>query len=493
MGRKRIYELQMPAGRVVSQREFRVSKNMAEYSYARKPKVQEIAMAREIPPVKPMEPIDDSWFFEEQKQAPKQAIFLSHPVANLASDSANFAAEEVKFAPILRETTKTNTEKEKDLPPKIPPRSPEVSGLDDFGWGVLGSLRDPMGKPNSRLPHPDGQTAGRQTTGGNSLNSDDLDDEMAEPLLKKKRDKKPKNQREFQAEAAALSNAGHIVNPLGKVDNRKKELNWKLARDIGPEGAVTTPQLWRHLVKLWDSRFGEGILENMLSHDKSAMNSAFGELKQQFINTCSNFEPTNRELSEYFDWFLDPKRLSGMLASAKYGGKNGMIHFRQLSGAVYIKRFYDEVIARRQLKNPIIETAIKSKADEFAGLVEQMFNEFRNSYEDNYQFALKIVSNGYAMAAQFLHDEKDMTDSECRQRIIYIMAEFIKSVPTHAKAVKHLKTGLITTKEHAPLLRKETCIWFDWEEKTRDLIEVAIEKSGVNIDEQRNETGGTPS
>jgi len=493
MGRKRIFELALPVGDIMSQKDFRVSKNMAEYSYAQKKPVEPTIMAHV--PIKPMEQLDQSWFHEEANPAPKKPLFLSNPATNFASKPTNFAAEKANFAPILRETTETNTERKTDLPPKSPPRTQIFDGFEDFDSGVRGSLRDPNAPPNSRRSIPDGQTAGRLNSGETFLNSkektDGSDDEFSEPLMPttKRKPKGPKNQREKMGEARQLSNAGHIVNPLGRVDNRKKELNWKLARDIGPDGAVTTPQLWRHLVKLWDDRFGPGILENMLSNDKGAMASKFGDLKQQFINTC-NHEADNRDLAEYFDWFLEPKRLNGILANAKYQCAKGSVHFNQLSGAVFIKRFYDEVIGRRKLKNPMLEPAIISKADEVSGLVEQMFSEFKAAYDDPHKFTLKMVSNGFAMAAQYLHDEKELSDSECRQRIIHLMAEFIKSIPDHAKAVKYLRKGLITTKEHAPLLRKETCIWFEWEPKTKDLIDVAIQQAGANIDEQRNETRG---
>ncbi len=489
MGRKRIYELAMPVGSVMSQKEFRVSKNMAEYSYAQKTIAQAVTLARNIPP-RPMESIDQSWFHETPKLPQKPALFLSNPATNFASNSTNLAPEKANFAPILRETTETNTEIKKDLPPKIPPRTLKTDEVVDFDFDGTGSLRDPNGTPNSRRPVSSGQTAGRTNSEENFMNSKNNkseDDELSEPLVNKPKNKKPKTQQELRGEAIRLSNAGHIVRPLGKIDNRKKELNWKLARDFGPEGKVTVPQLWRHLVRLWDDRFGAGILENMLSHDKSAMASKFGDLKQQFLNTCSH-DASNRDLAEYFDWFLEPKRLNGILLNAKYQGPKGSVHFNQLNGSVFIKRFYDEVIGRRKLKNPMLES-VESKADEVAGIVEQMFTEFKDTYDDPYKFTLKMVSNGYAMAAQYLHDEKEFSESECRQRIIQLMVDFIKKVPEPIKAVIYLKKGFITTKEHAPLLRKETCIWFDWEEKTKDLVDVAIQQSGVNIDE-RNESGG---
>lgn len=485
-GKGRTYRLGAVKGPVVSQKEFRVSKGMSEYSYATKAQKEPKVMTGES-----IENIDNGWFMEADKEAKateKQAVFLAKAVDNFAAETVNLAPEKANFAPILSSTNTPVTKTEQKLPPKVPPRTPQVEEFEDFnptpapGSGVSGSLRDPDVRPNSRP---------NVAEGGQSRLRNDVttftiskSEEWSEPLYEKKKLKRPKTEAERRIEASKQSAKGHIVNPNGTPDNRKKEVNWKLARDIGPDGAVTIPQLWRHLVKLWDKSFGEGILENMLSKDKSALARTFGELKQSFIKLYG-FEPSNRDLAEYFDWCLEPKRLEALLANGKYvdpANQKAGLHFRQLCGSVMTARFYQEVIVKRKQAEAKLPGVEISKADAAVMVLDQRFSRLRSTFDDNWKFLFAMVETGYALTAQFLYDEKTMTDSECRQRIINCMAEFLKISSNKLAAVELLKKGVANTKKNSHLLRKEVCVWFEWEEKTKDLVEVAIQQSGVNIE-----------
>lgn len=473
----RVYRLGRTAGPIASQKRFRVAKGMPEYAYAQRKGQGKEAV---------VEKIDEAWFKEEPAPQ-KQALFLAKPADKFAAESAKLADEKANFAPILNSSTQTAvTKKEQTLPPKVPPRTLQVEDLDDFlstpvaaATESSGSLRDPVGQPNSRLTQSDGLDGHREGKEDFQLNS--KGDEWSQPLPGKKPPRK--TERERIAEAAKRSAAGHIVNPNGTPDNRKKELNWKLARDIGPTGAVTVSQLWRHLVKLWDSSFGPGIIENMLSKDRSAMDSTFGELKQAFIQLC-DFEPSNRDLAEYFDWFLEPKRLASILSGGKYANPNdpkSMLHFRQLCGSVFVVRFHKDVVSKREgCKKPVGET---TKADRSISAIEEIFGRFRESCDKDLDFILAAIGNGYALAAQFLHEEKNMDESACKQRIIKAMKNFLVEQKDKKKALGYLKRGMANTEMYSSLLRKETCIWFEWKEKTEGLIDIALEQSGVNPDE----------
>lgn len=315
----------------------------------------------------------------------------------------------------------------------------------------------------------------------NCMSSENAD-EFDEPLLHKKKVRVPKNERERRAEAARESNKGHVINPIGRTSNRKKSCNWKLARDIGPTGSVTTPQLWRHLVMAYDKAFGSGILENMISRDKTALEAMFSNVKQAFIETCK-YETDNRDLAEYFDWVLDPKYLTRILSdSDRFGNmqKNGpkIFHYNQFSGAVHVKRFYDKIIRPRLDKGKDGESdsqAIKIYED-----IHKFFKEFEDAFSDDMAFCFKMTENGFALAAQFLCDEKELSESECRQHIIRAMSNFIKANKDDPqKAIDYLKMGYQSTKEHAILLFPKTSIWFDWEEKTKDLVDLAAQQAGV--------------
>lgn len=487
-GKGRTYRLGAVTGPVMSQKQYRVSKGMSEYAYAKPAKKESKVMSGES-----TENIDNSWFIDgekEEKTAKKQAIFLAEAINNFAAETANLAPEEANFAPILNSTNTESTKLEQKLPPKVPPRIEiPVEDLDDFdpvsGSGVAGSLRDPEDRPNSRpILAEVGECRLRDEPKSFMISKKNGEDEWSEPLYEKKRVKRPKTEAERRLEATKQAAKGHIVNPNGTPDNRKKEVNWKLARDIGDTGAVTIPQLWRHLVKLWDKSFGPGIIENMLSKDKSALTRTFGELRQTFI-TLFDFEPSNRDLAEYFDWFLEPKRLDSILNSGKYAdpGKPKIeMHFRQLGGSVFLTRFYQEVILKRKQAEVKPTHGVEmSKADAAVLILDQRFSRLRATYDDNWKFLFAMVQTGYALTAQFLYDEKGMTDSECRQRIIQCMAEFIRESSDKPGAVEHLKSGIENTKNNAHLLRKDVCVWFEWQEKTKDLIEVAVQQSGVDI------------
>lgn len=402
-----------------------------------------------------------------------EALFLDPEEDNFASKSANLSAEKANFAPILTKDLKKETKK--DMPPKGPPPEKKPESFDELlGLEPAESLRDSDGSPNDRRPIP--ESLRFPETAKSFSKSNENDDEFSEPLIHKKKEKQPKTRKEAQQVAMQKIANGHIANPLGITNNRKRRLDWKRACDIDETGAVTTAQLNRHLIKLWNSAFGttgedKSILELMVSQDRTNMTKEFGDITQAFIDTV-NFEPTYRDLAEYFTWFLDPKRISKMLQSARFSGG---VHFQMLKGGGFIKNFYDQVIEKRP--NSKYNPAGISKAEESLDLLERMFTEFKEAYSDNYEFAKKMVANGYALTAQWLHEERNMNDSECRQRIIFIMAEFIKAVPIMENAIEFLKLGLTSTKEHAYMLREETCVWFDWKQKTNDLIDVAIEQA----------------
>lgn len=501
MGRKRILELALPAGPVISQRNFRVNRKMSEYSYAQKPlSVHHVNMtvACSIEPSKPQKsqqpPLDQSWFYSDI-QPQKEALFLSKEGANFASEKDNFTPKKANFAPILREATEIKTNKEKNLPPKrspLPLQKPtdlttEVKGLggEIWGEGFEGSLRDPDGMLSHPMKDDYRRLNSESRSDFNQEKERNEDPEMSEPIFVKKT-KQPKTAQEKRAEAVRLSNAGHLVSPLGRTNNRKKKLKPKLACDIEPTGKVTTAQLWKHLVNLWNDRFGVGLLEKMVSTDKSAVASMFENLQQQFIKTCDEYKPDNRELSQYFDWFLDPKRLTGMLSFTKFD-KNTMVHWNALAGSTYIRKFYDQhILPKRYAQEEIIVVSGLPEAKinaEKKKSIRQSYAKFRNSYDDAYDFGLEMIRHGYVFTAQFLHEDKELTEDEIREKIIQTMVYLLQISNNKKSTVETLQGGLRRTEELMVMMPKRITIWYDWKEKTKGLIETAIEKSGIDPNE----------
>lgn len=146
--------------------------------------------------------------------------------------------------------------------------------------------------------------------------------------------------------------------------------------------------------------------------------------------------------------------------------------------------FFRQIIARRILSKCAKLGAVKDEKaaalNEKAEMLDKAFSDLKAAEEtaNDRAFAFAMVEHGYALAAQFLHEEHGLTDSECRQRIIAVMALFIRSSSSAANAVEHLRLGTRRTASLKFLLYEDS-IWHECEEKTRDLVDVALQQSGV--------------
>ena len=461
-----VYRIGVPAGPVCSQRTFRVNKGLADYRYARSPSMN--PDTEQLP----------DFFADDavESTVPNRKILPSAAVESTVEGGRIYRPEGKILPPFPSTTTETNhrTELKKgttDLLPPIPPRSFSDSTAGDEGL---------PGQPDGC---PGGPAGGRPSEEGCRLPegqeriSNEKNDDQGDKFFPGKHEKKHKTLRERRAEAVQKIDAGHIANPLGAPDNRKRQHNAKMARAIEATGAVTNAQLWGHLVRLWDAAFGEGILENMMSKDKSAVAALFSELQGKFATITGGFYPENRDLAEYFTWFLDPKRLSGILSSAKYASGKDCIHVRQIAGQVYIKRFYDEVIARRKDHTVSVAVRSKSQADKMAVRLEEIFQDFRENFSNHYEFTIKMAAHGYALAAQYLHDECGMDEPACREHMIQAMLTFYRGIKDKAKAEKFLRAGVESTGANETLLLPDSCIWYNWREKTTGLVETVVERA----------------
>jgi len=292
-----------------------------------------------------------------------------------------------------------------------------------------------------------------------------------DPLIQEQKKKgKTKTKRDNKIEAIKMISNGHVANPLGVVDNRPKPLNPKLARDVPAENISTVPQLYRFLLKKYKEIFGEDIIGQLLPDDKTAIAHRFSELAQKFRDCCG-FEPKRSDLAFYFEWFLDAGRIQKMMLSKKYRGQNIFVSWEQLTGSVYIKRFYDEVLSKRNMSD-VFET-------ETTGAKVRKIYDTILSYEKNKQtLMIAFVNAGYILSGQFLYDEKNMTEEDSQNYILSLMTEFISTSSDRDKAIEFLRRIEDSTKSNMESC-KNGCIWYDWEVKCKWMLDKSIEVSKI--------------
>ena len=450
-GRRVLRLREPPCNSICSQREYRTRKGLPEYSY-RSSKMKEKKEQDDL----------TSWVFDGDNEPKKDDLFCSNLGVKFTPGGGEIRPPEGIISPTVLCNTMNDT---KILPPIVPPPSPPEQGEQGSASRTQGGV--------ARCASPLADDLRRRNP---SEFFEEGKEELGDPIVLP-RTKRPKNQRERQAASQAKINQGHIANPLGGPDNRPHRCNPKLARDISLDRAVTVPQLYRHVCKIFERAFGPGVFEGMMPSDRQAIGSMFGELKQRFIDCCNGFDPSYRDLAEYFEWFMEPKRLARMLSASKYTqGNKPIIHFRQVLGAAYIRNFYDEVIKHRLVSQA---PRRNDSLGEMAEFWESVFQEFRTVQGSNWKFCRTMAAFGYAATAQFLADEYGYDESACRQKIISEMTQFISSSKERDKAVEYLSLAEKAS-EHCSKHLDDKCIWYDWKDRTGDLLKVACEKAGVS-------------
>jgi hypothetical protein len=488
-GQNRVYRLGIPPdGPLLSQREFRTAKGMAEYAYARQENnTVTVDMDKEDDELK-------NWLFgnasEEPAPAPAQqncnqnnTLFFEPVADNFAQTSGNFCPNEDNFAHVLCSTREVKTQKELQPKPflvhdgKVPDIAEQTScGGDGLASRAMGCRNGgPPSDDSSRREQPDIFSRMEENPAESS--------DYAEPLLKQQRKRgvrQPKNQQERQTIAQNKIQNGHTAHPLGGPNNKPRRCNPKLARDISPDRSVTVPQLFRHLAGLYEKAFGIGVLENMVPTDRTAITAMFGELTQRFIDNCEGYNPSYKDLAEYFDWYFEPKRLEGAMKTSKYSESPGVVHFRQVLGAYYVRKFYETIIQVRQRTAPDIVTKDRLEINEAKDFWHNAFTEFREVYESDYKMCVAMVKYGFAAFAEFLHEEYKLNAEECRRRIVAIGAGLIRTSKVPANGAKYFKIAVETTESKSRFL-DEKCVWYDWKPRIEGIVEAAIAESGIKV------------
>jgi hypothetical protein len=305
------------------------------------------------------------------------------------------------------------------------------------------------------------------------------------------KDKKPRNQRERRAEAFKKHNRGHVVNPTGGPDIRLRQFDWKKARDIGSEGSVTTAQLWRHLHLKYEEAFGDGILEGQMPQDRYAIGAWFDKLKQRFMKTCS-YQAENRDLADYFTWILDPARLDSMMGMGKLTASKNYLRVEQIQGSVYVQRFYNEVIRRKE--GVVVNTANEhlKKWQMISDEVHTAFDFMVQTADSDIGIVISLARYGFALMLQFMMERNGMSEGQARKRIVNAMKDFLKNSKNFDDSVKLVSKALEATERFEFTYNKYT-VWKEWREKCKGLTEEAVngakeERAAKQTEEEQGET-----
>lgn len=287
----------------------------------------------------------------------------------------------------------------------------------------------------------------------------------------------PRNQREARAEAHAKYAAGHLTKPTGRKILPKR-IQWQSARDIdlASDATVTIPQLTKHLILAYANTYGdEEIVVNMLPMTLTAMTSFFGELRQSFVVNARH-EATNRELAMYLTWFLEPGRQKILFKVSKYTSQAAP-HVRMLKGALFVRKFFDEVLTRKVSTAPALSASSTQREllHYNSEVVIKAFNEMRDAKEDNDEIVVCLYRHGFVLVGQFMKDELAMTESQCKGRIIDAMSKHLRGREDKADAIEFLRAIEKTTEVKSQVY--EDCMWQDYKEKTSGFVDLAVEIS----------------
>jgi len=198
-------------------------------------------------------------------------------------------------------------------------------------------------------------------------------------------------------------------------------------------------------------------------------------LKQRFMKTCG-YQVDNRDLSEYFAWILDPARLDRMMGMGKLTASKNYLRVEQIQGAIYVQRFYNEVIRRRD--GIVLDTENKAikRLQAISDEIHEAFDFIAESYDTNVGIILSMARYGFPLVLQFMVERHGMSEGQARKRIVDNIKEFVRDAEKPDKAVKFMDKAMESSKTFEFTYNRYT-IWKEWKEKCEGLIEEAVEKA----------------
>jgi hypothetical protein len=445
IGQRRVLRIGVPTKSIVSQKDFRCQHGVG--GYARLKRKDFILKPCEInhPPIDAI--------------SPSPGRVISPPLEGKSPSHIVYRGE---VEEILEQT-----------PPQPPP--PEEVGLAALDR-------------EAALPRP--QTKGCALREGGKDFFEDAEKGMSAMAKPKKKefpceplesgDAKRKNTQERVAEAIALHNRGHIVNPLGKVDNRGRRLYPERARPIGETGEPTDAQLYRFLHDKFEENGWHGVFVQEMLPFRDSVAARLADLRQKFMETCG-CQAKNRTLYEYFRWFLDPSRLDVFMASAKRAGRDYPA-WQQMCGTVYLRRFYESEIKNPKARSePSAGKKIEKIQDHIAYL-QYAYDRIRKSENSELETVRCLRDFGIVMYAQYLHDQRGLDGSEAKQSVIGLLTHFLNGFEgdDRAKGAKYLSSIAEITTDNEEY-GNDNSVWPQWKETSGDIVKTSLERAGYNV------------
>jgi hypothetical protein len=145
-----------------------------------------------------------------------------------------------------------------------------------------------------------------------------------------------------------------------------------------------------------------------------------------------------------------------------------------MTGALYVKRFYDEVLSKRL---DAVPASSSPKPESASSKVRKMYDRLSMSESSPSAFMISMIPVGYVIATQYLHDERGMSKEEARKALLGLMARFISGAPDKAAAAKYLRKMEGFTRSNMGSC-DERCVWYEWEPLT-SLVDEALKGTEV--------------
>jgi hypothetical protein len=301
----------------------------------------------------------------------------------------------------------------------------------------------------------------------------------SEPLETKRkyRGKQPKTQFQRRAANEEKIRNGHCANPIGGPSNKLRQMR-RERNALPPSGNVTRSKLWNHLCDCYEAAYGPGVVEELVPCDPSGFDAWIGEIKQTFIDR-KQYDPSMRDLASYFTWVFNPENAAQRLQMHKKAQDPAFVRLHACKSGAYVIAFYDRFLRKKKDVADTRETPAMERAQHISDFVSKAYDAFTKSREDDRQAVYAMVNFGYVLYAQYLHDTLEMSESECKKRIIELLARYLRGHSDPKRGKEVLEKALRTTQKNEPLYDEDFTVFKEWATLCPSIITTAIEQSGV--------------
>lgn len=302
----------------------------------------------------------------------------------------------------------------------------------------------------------------------------------AEPLETKRKFRRGQPKTQFQRRAANEDKIrkGHCANPIGGPANNLRQMRRK-KNALPPSGTVTRSNLWNHFCDCYEAAYGPGVVEQLVPSDPAGFDAWIGEIKQVFIDR-KQYDPSMRDLADYFAWVFSPENAAQRLQVHKKAQDPAFVSVYSCKSSAYVILFYDRFLRKKKEVADTRETPAMERAQHISDFVGKAYDAFTKAREDDLQAVYAVVNFGFVLYAQYLHDTMEMSESECKKRIIELLARYLRGHSDPKRAKEVLEKALRTTQRNEPLYDEDFTVFKEWAALCPSIIATAIEQSGAN-------------